>query len=129
VILIGFVATHFHQLPDINILWLILSSLGLAYMGFLLKRLQFRNRTLVRIGLLWLFTIALGMAISILTFILPPLAELSLYLGVFWLGLMGIAHVLNGMVDRSPIYGMTGGIQVLAGVLCLWSSRYRLLSI
>jgi len=52
VILIGFVATHFHQLPDINNLWLLLSVVGLTYMGFLLKQLQFRDRTLVWIGLL-----------------------------------------------------------------------------
>lgn len=118
VILIGFVATHFYQLPGINNLWLILSVLGLAYMGFSLKQLQFRDRTLVLIGLLWLFTIAFGMMISILAFAIEPLAELSSYLGVFWLGLLGLAHLFNGAIDRSYIYWLTGSTQILTGVLC-----------
>jgi hypothetical protein len=118
VILIGFIATHFHQLPDINTLWLFLSALGLAYMGFSLKQLQFHDRTLVLIGLLWLFTIAFGMTTSILAFVLEPLAELSASLGIFWLGLMGLAHLFNGAVDRSYLYWLTGGAQILTGVLC-----------
>ncbi len=118
VILIGFVATHFHQLPDINNLWLLLSVAGLTYMSFLLKQLQFRDRALVRIGLLWLFTITFGLVISILAFVMEPLAELSSYLGVFWLSLMGLAHLFNGAVDRSHIYWLTGGAQILMSVLC-----------
>jgi hypothetical protein len=117
-ILIGFIATHFHQLPDINKLWLFLSALGLAYMGFSLKQLHFRDRILMRIGLLWLFTIAFGMTISILAFLIEPLAELSATLGVFWLGLMGLAHLFNGAVDRSYIYWLTGGAQILTSMLC-----------
>ena len=117
-ILIGFVATHFYQLPGINNLWLFLSLLGLAYMGFSLKRLQLRDQTLVLIGLLWLFTIAFGMIISILAFVIEPLGELIAYLGVFWLGLMGLAHLFNGAVDRSYVYWLTGGVQILTGVLC-----------
>jgi hypothetical protein len=84
-------------------------------MGFLLKQIQFRDRSLVLIGLLWLFTIAFGMVISILTFMITPLAELSTYLGIFWLGLMGLAHGFNGIIDRSRIYWLTGGIQILTG--------------
>jgi hypothetical protein len=118
VILIGFIATHFYQLPDINKLWLFLSTLGLAYMGFSLKQLHFRDRTLVLIGLLWLSTIAFGMMISILAFVIEPLAALSASLGVFWLGLMGLAHLFNGAVDRSYIYWLTGSAQILTGVLC-----------
>jgi hypothetical protein len=118
VILIGFVATHFHQLPDINNLWLLLSVVGLTYMGFLLKQLQFRDRTLVWIGLLWLFTIAFGLMVSIFAFVIDPLAELSAYLGIFWLGLMGLAHLFNGVVDRIPMYWLTGGTQILTSVIC-----------
>jgi hypothetical protein len=117
-ILIGFIATHFYQIPNINNLWLILSAIGLGYMGFSLKQLQFRDPMLAMIGLLWLFTIAFGLMISILTFVIEPLAELSLYLGIFWLGLMGLAHLFNGVVDRSYIYWLTGSAQILTGVLC-----------
>ncbi len=118
VILIGFVATHFHQLPDINYLWLLLSVTGLTYMGFLLKQLQFRDRTLVWIGLLWLFTIGFGLVTSILAFVIEPLAELGAFLGVFWLGLMGLAHGFNGIIDRSRMYWLTGITQILASILC-----------
>jgi hypothetical protein len=126
-ILIGFVATHFHQLPDINKLWLFLSALGLAYMGFSLKQLHFRDRTLVWIGLLWFFTIAFGMTISILAFVIEPLGQLSASLGVFWLGLMGLAHLFNGAVDRSYIYWLTGSAQILTSTLCLVVEPLQLL--
>lgn len=118
VILVGFVATHFHQLPDINHLWLLLSVLGLGHMGFELKHLQFRDRTLITIGVLWLLMIGFGLIISAIVFKIEPLAELSTYLGIFWLGLMGLAHLFNGMVDRSNVYWLTGGVQIITGVLC-----------
>jgi len=117
-ILVGFVATHFHQRPDINRLWLLLSALGLTYMGFELKQLGFRDRKLVLIGMLWLFTIAFGLIVSAIIFTIEPLAEFSTYLGIFWLGLMGLAHLLNGIIDRSHVYWLTGSAQIVAGILC-----------
>jgi len=117
VILVGFVATHFHQLPDINNLWLLLSALGLSQMGFELKQTQFRDRKLILIGLLWLFTIVFGLIISAISFTIEPLADFSADLGIFWLGLMGLAHLLNGVVDRSNVYFLTGGTQILIGLL------------
>jgi hypothetical protein len=30
IVFIGFIATHFHKLPDINHLWLVLSVIGLG---------------------------------------------------------------------------------------------------
>jgi len=118
VIFIGFVATQFHQLPEINNVWLCLSALGLGYMGLSLKQLHFRDRALVRIGLLWFFTIAFGMVLSMLAFVLEPLATLSVSLGAFWLGLMGLAHLFNSTIDRSAVYWLTGGAQMLTGLLC-----------
>jgi len=50
--------------------------------------------------------------------VIEPLVELSAYLGVFWLSLMGLAHVFNGVVDRSYMYWLTGGTQILTSALC-----------
>jgi hypothetical protein len=119
IIFVGFIATHFHQLPEINYLWLLLSAIGLGYMGLLLQKIHFRDLRLVYIGILWLLTIAFGLMISIITFIYQPLAELTAYLGIFWLFLMAIAHVLNGIIDRNRTYLLTGGMQAIAGAACL----------
>jgi hypothetical protein len=117
VIFVGFIATQFHQLPDINYLWLFLSLIGLGYMALQLKQIKFKNLQLLYIGLLWLLTIAFGMAVSILCFVYEPLGEVSAYLGIFWLLLMGIAHLFNGMVDRNRTYFLTGGVQIIAGAI------------
>lgn len=120
IVLIGFTATQFHQLPDINWLWLALSAIGLGYMGLLLLQPQNRSPSLLYTGLVWLLTIGFGLAISALACLTAPLAGLLVYLGSFWLFLMGIGHFLNGIVDP-PLnpYLMSGGIQLLAGVTCL----------
>jgi hypothetical protein len=88
-------------------------------MGWLLKQVGWRNTQLMYIGLLWLLTIAFGLVISFTAFIYPPLAKLSADLGVFWLFLLGIAHALNSIADRSRVYWLTDSIQILAGGFCL----------
>ena len=119
IVFIGFVATHFYQRPEINYLWLFLSLIGLGYMGFFLKKISFRDVQLLYIGLVWLLTIAFGLAVSMITFVYEPLGEMSAYLGIFWLFLMGLAHGFNGIVDRSYLYLITSSIQILAGAVFL----------
>ena len=121
IIALGFVSTQFHQLPDINNLWLLLSGIGLGYMAVLLWQQQSWNRQLIYIGLIWLLTIGFGLFISIAAFMYEPLGELTAYLGSFWLLLMGVGLGLNSLVDRSHIYLILGGIELLFGLACyLW---------
>ncbi len=122
-LLLGFGATHVFQVPAINLLWLVLSLVGLGYMVRQTSLPEFRSAGLAHlyyVGYVWVLVIALGMVISVATFWgHTPLNALAQYLGVFWLIQMGIGHWLNGMVDppRQPFW-ITGGIQVLAGILC-----------
>jgi len=118
IVFIGFIATHFYQLPGINYLWLVLSLIGLGVMGFLLKQMHFQELKLLYIGLLWLLTVAFGLTISAIAFVYEPLAEMSAYLGIFWLFLMGLAHILNKIVDPSRAYLISGGLQILTGTIC-----------
>ncbi|MEN9232370.1 MAG: hypothetical protein Q6L68_15845 [Thermostichus sp. DG02_5_bins_236] len=130
-LLIGFGATQFHQEAGINWLWLVISLIGLGYMVHQTRLPEFRTAGLAHlyfVGLVWTLVIALGMVLSVLPFMgLGVLAPLSRYLGVFWLFQMGLGHWLNGMVDppRYP-YWMTGGIQILAGIVCLvWGLEWQ----
>jgi hypothetical protein len=118
---VGFGATHFFPRVEINGLWLILSLLGLGYMIVLAQHPQNRSASLRSTGWVWLYTISLGMVLSVLPFMhLSSLGFLGAYLGAFWLLQMGIGHVLNGWVNPpSGPYLLTGGIQVLAGLACL----------
>ncbi len=61
VILIGFIAIHFHQLPDINYLWLFLSIFSSTYMGFLSMLMLLHFHQLSDINYLWLFLSILGL--------------------------------------------------------------------
>jgi hypothetical protein len=120
IIAIGFIATHFHQLPDINNLWLVLSAIGLGYMFLELLKMRFASRQLLNIGLVWLLTISFGLFVSIFAFSYEPLAEFTGYLGVFWLLLMGVGKALNAIVNRHNSYLIIGGLEVLAGLTCYW---------
>ncbi|MFQ3613759.1 MAG: hypothetical protein SNJ68_08605 [Cyanobacteriota bacterium] len=133
-LLVGFAATQFHQEASINWLWLVISLLGLGYMVRQTSLPEFRAAGLVHlyfVGLVWTLVIALGMVLSVLPFVgRTALASLSQYLGVFWLFQMGLGHWLNGMVDppRRP-YWITGGIQILAGIVCLvWGLEWQFLA-
>jgi hypothetical protein len=118
IVFTGFITTHFYQRPEINYLWLVLSAMGLGYMGLLLKQMRFWQQKLLYIGLLWLLTITFGLTISVIVFVYQPLGEMSAYLGIFWLLLMGLAHILNHVVDPSQVYLQSGGIQILTGTIC-----------
>ncbi|MEN9225581.1 MAG: hypothetical protein Q6L60_00670 [Thermostichus sp. HHBFW_bins_43] len=130
---IGFAATQFHQEANINWLWLVISLIGLGYMVRQTSLPEFRSAGLAHlyfVGLVWTLVIALGLIFSVLPFIgRTPLTALSQYLGVFWLFQMGLGHWLNGTVDppRRP-YWITGGIQILAGIVCLvWGLELQFL--
>jgi hypothetical protein len=118
IVFTGFIATHFYQRPGINYLWLALSLMGLGYMNFQLQQMRYREPALLYIGLLWLLTIAFGLIVSVMAFVYEPLANMIAYLGIFWLFLMGLAHILNRVVDPSRAYLISGGFQILAGAIC-----------
>ncbi|MDX2272027.1 MAG: hypothetical protein NW237_08765 [Cyanobacteriota bacterium] len=124
IVLGGFVATHFYQAAGANWFWLILSLMGLGYMMRQTQLPEFHKAGLAHlfyVAMVWTLTIALGMVISVIPFLnTNPLTPLSLYLGAFWLFQMGTGHLLNGMVDPPrQIYWLTGGLQYVAGGLCL----------
>ena len=134
ILLVGFLATHFHQEPNINILWLLLSLVGLGYMVRQTSLPEFRRHSglahLYYVGFVWVLVIALGMLVSVVPFVgRTPLNGLAQYLGIFWLAQMGLGHGLNGLVDppRWP-YWVTAGGQVLAALVCLgWGMDYQYL--
>ncbi len=89
IIAFGFISTQFHQLPDINNLWLVLSFLGLGYMAIALLQLKSCNRQLIYIGLIWLLTIGFGLLISIAAFIYEPLGGVDSLFREFLVALNG----------------------------------------
>ncbi|HSH31567.1 MAG TPA: hypothetical protein VK963_02760, partial [Candidatus Saccharimonadales bacterium] len=75
---------------------------------------------LLNIYLVWLAVIVVGMAVSGAVFYIDSISWLIGYLGVFWLFLMGLGHIANGLVDPpAQEYYVSGGLQLLAGAACL----------
>lgn len=114
IVLAGFSATYF--LPSlapngINILWVALSVIGLAYSK---TKMPFSDRGLKRIFLTWLVIIAAGIALSEAVFYVPPLAYLSAYLGALWLALMAAGHAACGILDKRKFYLLTVILQLAA---------------
>ncbi len=116
---LGFVATHFYQMKEINIFWTLLSALGIYYMY---KTMPLRVRLMRHIFLGWLFTIIVGMVVSFIVFIfLAPLSGfLITHLGGFWLLLMAQAYAANGYIDRpGRWYYFAAAINFIFGILCM----------
>lgn len=115
----GFIATDYHQRKTINPVWFTLSLIGLGYMYRVmpLKVRQMRN-----IFLAWLVPITVGIAISGIVFYIKVewAYRLIAHLGAFWLLVMAIGYLWNGLVDR-PMgwYIFAVVINVGAAILCL----------
>lgn len=115
----GFVATHFYQFQRINSLWLAISVIGLGYMA---KVMPLRVKQMRNIFLSWLVPLAFGMIVSAAVFRVDSIGFLIEYLGVFWLGVMAVGYLLNGIFDRpSGWYLFAAAINILAATACLLS--------
>ena len=112
--LIGWLLTHF-VFPDLraNWVWLVLSVLAFVPMVMYMPWKQPKMRAIL---LLWLITVAFGMAVSIFAFYIPALAFVIGWLGAFWLILMGVAFLIDA-IWWSPIQCIIGGVlQIIAGL-------------
>jgi hypothetical protein len=116
---IGFVASHYgHQTPQlINMLWVVLSVVGLGYM---LRVMPMKVRQMRRIVLAWALPIIIGMIISVVAVNGMYFTWLLNYLGVFWLLVMAVGYGCNGLVDR-PLgwYAFAVVVHVAAATLCV----------
>lgn len=116
VILVGFIATHFYQIENINYLWIVTSLIGL----YLMYKYMFnKNRPLNRTFWIWVVLLVFGNLVSVGIFYIDTLVFLAGYLGVFWLFLMGIGHVLTALTFGRRDFYVTGGLQILAAMLCM----------
>lgn len=118
----GFILTHFHQAPNINIAWSLISVAGLGYM---FRVMPLRVRQMQRIYGAWLLPITVGMIVSIAAFRITALAPLISYLGAFWLLVMAVGYGLNGIVDApSGWYWFAVFLNVVAGLLCFFVAPF-----
>lgn len=116
---LGFVATHFNQMQNINRLWLAISIVGLGYMA---KVMPLRVKQMRNIFLSWFVPITFGMIVSGAVFRIDSIGFLVEYLGVFWLGVMAAGYLSNGLYDRpAGWYWFAAAINVSAAVICLAS--------
>lgn len=117
---VGFVAAHYSKSANnINLFWIILSIVGLGYM---FKVMPMRMKPDKQIFLSWAVPIAFGAVVSIAAFKVRGLAELSQYLGAFWLLVMAVAYFLNGLFDApSTWYWVAVGLNVAAALAIIVS--------
>lgn len=115
---LGFVATHFYQQRGINVLWTLISVIGL---GFMWRTMPLKVRQMRHIFASWLIPVALGMAVSGAVFYVdaPIAGELLAHLGAFWLGVMAVGYVWNGLVDPpSGWYWVAAILHAAASAAC-----------
>lgn len=113
--LVGWLTTHYFFLDfRANWVWLVLSLIAFVPM---VRYMPWKQKKLRKILLLWLVTVAVGLAVSFLTFEVDPLLPLAGYLGVFWLFLMGIAFFVNALWWTPGLFIIGGVLQIAAGVL------------
>jgi hypothetical protein len=112
--LVGWSTTHFFfRSPTANWLWLVLSVLAFIPM---VRHMRMSVPKLRNIMILWVVTVAIGLAISFLVFSVAWLVPIAPYLGPFWLLLMGVAFLINALwwPPRCLIVG--GVLQIVAGL-------------
>ncbi len=121
---LGFVANHYFQVHAINIVWTAISLIGL---GFMLKVMPLRVKQMQHIFLAWLLPITYGMCASGAVFYVhgAGAANLLAHLGAFWLAVMAVAYLLNGLVDR-PMgwYIFAAVINAAASILCFTNPAF-----
>lgn len=114
---IGYTTTHYYQNPNINIVWTIISIVGLGYM---FKVMPLRVRQMRQIFLAWLVPITLGIAVSVVAARTDLLPHLVHYLGGFWLLVSAVGYTCNGIVDPpSKWYFIAAATNIVFGVACL----------
>ena len=115
--LVGWLTTHFIFMDmRANWVWLIVSVVAFVPM---VKYMPWKQVKLRRILLLWLVTVIVGMAVSILSFWVGFLGGIVGYLGVFWLLLMAAAFFVNALWWTPRLFILGGIIQLVGGVLPL----------
>lgn len=116
---VGFIATHLHQEHNINALWTLLSVIGLVYM---IRVMPLRVHQMQKIFLSWAVPIIVGLAVSGAAFYIHTAAAATFisHLGAFWLLVMGVGYVLNGLVDHpSRWYWIAAAMNFAVGIACL----------
>jgi hypothetical protein len=115
----GFIATHYYQDRNINIVWTVISVVGLGYM---FKTMPLRVGQMRRIFLAWAVPIVLGMLVSSAAFYFETAAAANFiaHLGGVWLLILAAGYLLNGLVDPpSHWYWFAVALNVVAGITCL----------
>lgn len=122
--IVGFSAAHFSRNDlGMNSFWVILSAVGLGYMY---KVMYLKMTAARRVLLAWLVPITVGMIVSFLAFYLPVLTGLAPYLGAFWLLVLALSFLLNGIYDPpSKWYWIAVALHVGAAVLIIFSSQFQ----
>jgi hypothetical protein len=121
---VGFIATHFYQVKQINAFWTFLSIIGMYYMY---RTMPLRVNLMRHIFLGWLFTIIVGMVISgaVFIFLNSISGYLITHLGGFWLLLMAQAYAVNGYIDKpAKWYYFAALLNGIFGLLCLTLSAF-----
>lgn len=118
----GFIWTHYWQLQRINLVWTVISLIGLVYMW---RVMPLKVKKMRQIFLAWLVPIVFGMVVSILAFQVDSLAKVIPYLGVFWLAVMTVGYLWNGLVDKpAGWYYFAVVLNLAAAALCYYSAAY-----
>ena len=115
---VGFVATHYYQQANINIVWTVLSVIGLGYM---FKVMPLGVSQMKKIFAAWLIPIVLGMIVSVAVVRTGVYPELVGYLGVFWLVVMAIGYGWNGLVDQPAAWYYVAVVLNLAAAALIYS--------
>lgn len=125
IVTVGFILNDLHQKKSINALWFVISVCGLGYM---IRVMPLKVRQMRQILFAWLIPITFGMVVSGLVFYVETdfAAELIARLGAFWLFVMAVGYLWNGLVDPpSGWYYFAVAINIVAGVLCWNYSDWR----
>jgi hypothetical protein len=115
---VGFVATHLFQNKLINGVWATLSVIGL---GFMFRVMPLQVKQMKRIFTAWLVPITAGMVVSGLVFYQNSAAagNLIAHLGAFWMIIMAIGYLWNGLVDPPRTwYWFATILNTVFGILC-----------
>ncbi len=114
IVLCGFVYTYLYVASTpfaINVVWLVLSLIGLAYTKYLLPWSEKPGRL---IFLTWTILVLGGIALTHASFYVSSLLFLVSQIGVLWLVIMGIGHGVTGMIDGKKVYILTAALQFVA---------------
>lgn len=115
---IGYVATHYYQNPNINVVWLVLSAIGFYYMY---KVMPLSVSQMKQIYASWLIPITLGLVVSVIAARTSMLPELLGYLGAFWLAVQAVGFFWNGLVDGPAVWYYVAAAVNLLGALAIYS--------